>query len=155
MTKAKQKIVTHGPQMSLLDMLVAAREERVATAPGRLNITARLYGAARKAIRNAKKSREIIVEEMSEMTGDQITVAMLNNFTAESHPHRMPPEYIPAFCVSTGDNEMIAIMAEAAGAFMLPGIDALRAEVQKLREEEHKISSQRKRREVFLKEMEK
>jgi hypothetical protein len=46
------------------------------------------------------------------------------------------------------------ILAEAAGTFCLPGPEALRAEIQKLREEEQKAARQRKKREIFLKEME-
>lgn len=139
--------------MSLFDLLVAAREERAVTAPGRLNIAARMTLAARCAIRNAPKSREVIAEEMSELTGEHITEAMLNNWTAESHPHRVPGEWIPAFCIATGDNSMIEIQAEAAGIFTLPGIDALRAETQRLDEQIKELQKQKRDRLQFLRGM--
>lgn len=139
--------------MSLFDLLLAAREEQVAKAPGRLNISPRLALAARCAIKNAPKSRESIADEMSDLTGDHITVSMINNWTAESHPHRMPGEWIPAFCLATGDNSMIEIQAEAAGVFTLPGPDALRAEIQKLDEQAKALQKEKHKRMLFLKEM--
>lgn len=154
MTKAKKKIVGDSLQMNLFDLLVAAREEQAATAPGRLNIAAKLAIAARTSIRNAPKSRETIADEMTELTGDSITVSMINNWTAESHPHRMPGEWIPAFCLATGDNGMIEIQAEAAGVFTLPGPDALRVEIQKLDEQSKAIAKEKQKRMLFLKEME-
>jgi len=153
MTKARKKIVGPSNQLSLFDLLVQAQEERAATAPGRLNVSARMTQAARMAIRSAPKSREIIAEEMSELTGDTITVSMINNWTAESHPHRMPGEWIPAFCRVTGDNALIEIQAEATGVFTLPGPDALRAEIQKLDEQAKAIQTEKRKRMLFLKEM--
>lgn len=154
MTKARGKIVSDGRQMSLLDMLTAERQERAAVAPGRMCCSAKLMMAIRKAVKLAPRGRDILADEMTELSGQVVTVARLDNWTAESHPHRMPAELLPALCQATGCDEPLRVLAETAGLFTLPGIDALRAEVQKLREEEHKIASQRKRREVFLKEME-
>jgi hypothetical protein len=153
MTKAKRKIVGETLQMNLFDLLVASREEQAAKAPGRLNIAARLAMAARCAIRNAPKSRETLADEMSELTGEHITVAMINNWTAESHPHRMPGELIPAFCISTGDNGMIEIQAEAAGVFTLPGPDALRAEIQRIDEQAKELHREKHKRMLLLKEI--
>lgn len=140
--------------MSLFDLLVAAREEKAGQALGRLNIAAKLAMAARNSIRKAPKSRETIADEMTELTGDQISVSMINNWTAESHPHRMPGEWIPAFCLATNDTSMIEIQAEAAGIYTLPGPDALRAEIQKLDEQAKTLSKERHKRMLFLKEME-
>lgn len=154
MTKARQRIVTDGRQMSLLDLLIEERQERAEKAPGRLCCSAKLMMAVKRAIETSGKSRATLADEMTELSGQIVTVAMINNWTAESHPHRMPGELLPALCIATGCDEPLRVLAETAGLFTLPGKDALRAEVQKLREEENKIASQRKRREVFLKEME-
>ncbi len=154
MTKGRKRFVSDPGQMSLLDLLQQERAEREAQAPGRLNLSARLQAAIREAIRRAPKSREAIADEMAHLTGQPVTVHQVNNWTAESHPHRIPAELLPAFCEATGCIEPLRILAEAAGVFTLPGPDALRAEVQKLREEEQRITRERKRRELFLKEME-
>lgn len=153
MTKARRKIVGDSLQMSLFDILTAQRQEKAATAPGRLNIAIRLTMAARCAIKNAPKSRETIADEMTEMTGDTVTVSMINNWTAESHPHRIPGELIPAFCVATGDHGMIEIQAEAAGVYTLPGPDALRAEIQKLDEQAKALNKEKAKRLTLLKEI--
>ncbi|MEB3167891.1 MAG: hypothetical protein VKK97_04075 [Synechococcaceae cyanobacterium] len=137
-----------------MDVLIQEREERQATAPGRLCVSAKLMLAVREAIKNAPKSRETLADELTMLTGQPISVHQVNNWTAESHPHRLPAEIIPALVASTGSIEPLRVLAEAAGVFTLPGPDALRAEVQKLREEEHKIATERKRRELFLREME-
>lgn len=141
--------------MSLFDLLIEAREEKAAAAPGRLNIAVRMAQAAKGAIRNAPKSREVIAEEMSELTGETVTVSQINNWTADSHPHRMPGEMIPAFCIACGDNGMIEVQAEAAGVFTLPGPDALRAEIQKLEEQTKNLHREKHKRVLLLREIEK
>lgn len=155
MTKRRKKIDNHGPQqMSLFDLLRAGQETHAAQAPGRLCCSAKLRAAVGAAIKAAPKSREAIADEMAQMTGAAISVHNLNSWTAESHPHRMPAEYVPAFCVATGSIEPIRVLAETAGVYTLPGEDALRSEVQKLREQERQIAAERRKRELFLKEME-
>lgn len=154
MTKARKRIVTDPGQMSLLDLLQQGREDRAATQAGRLCVSAKLTAAVREAIRQAPKSRENICDEMTVLVGQLVTVHMLNSWTADSHPHRIPCELLPAFCEASGSIEPLQVLAEATGVFTLPGADALRAEVQKLREQEAKIASERKRRETFLRELE-
>lgn len=66
----------------------------------------------------------------------------------------MPGRLYAAFCVATGDIELIRIQAEAAGVFTLPGPDALRAEIQKLDEETKKLQAEKRKRQVFLQELE-
>jgi hypothetical protein len=91
---------------------------------------------------------------MTELSGERVTLQMINNWTADSHPHDMPGRLYPAFCVATGDNELIRIQAEAAGIFTLPGPDALRAEIQKLDEKTKELQAQKRKRQLFLQELE-
>ena len=152
MTRRKKQIVS--PQRSLFEVLVDEREERKEHLSGRLCVSAKLLCAVRDAIRNAPKSREVIADEISELTGSSVSVHQVNNWTAESHPHRMPAELLPAFCKATGSLEPLRLLAEAAGVFTLPGPDALRAEIHKLDEESRKLAREKRKRELFLKEME-
>lgn len=154
MTKARKRIVKDGRQQSLFDLLVQEREQRIVQQPGRMNVTVPLQAAIRDAIRRAPKSRETIALEMTELTGIPVRVSQVNNWTAESHPHRMPTELLPAFCQATGSIEPIRMLAEMAGVYTLPGPDALRAEIQKLDEETKKLAREKRKRELFLKEME-
>lgn len=149
MTKRKESLVSDTQQMSLLDLLQRERDERAAVQPGRLNISARLNAAIKQAIRQAPKSRENMADEMTVLLGIEVTVGMINNWTADSHPHRMPAEYIPAFCIVTNSNTTITIMNEAAGVFTVNGPDALRADIRK--EEEALKARQREiRKKVAL-----
>ncbi|MBT0665717.1 hypothetical protein KI809_15515 [Geobacter pelophilus] len=154
MTKSHKKSVTNPAQLSLLDLLKQEQVERAATRPGRLNITAQIQAAIKNAISNAPKSREIIADEMTALLGIEITTDKLYNWTAGSHPHRMPGEYYSAFCVATGDIELIRIQAEAAGVYTLPGPDALRAEIQKQDELIKDLQAQKRKSQVFLAELE-
>jgi len=154
MTKSKNSLVKNPNQMSLFDLLLQERAEKELSRPARLNITAQINAAIKNAIRKAPKSRETIADELSELTGERVTVSQINNWTADSHPHDMPGRFYAAFCIATADSELIRIQAEAAGVFILPGPDALRSEIQKLDEESKKLQAEKRKRQLFLKELE-
>ncbi len=151
MTKNTKSLVT---QLSLFDLLTQERTERSETAPGRLNISARINAAIKDAIKNATKSRETIADQMTELLGVEITADKLYNWTAESHPHRMPGEYYAAFCIATGDNELLRIQAEAAGLFTLKSPDALRADVMKDIENKRELDKRIRQKEALIKALE-
>ena len=155
MSKTAKKSDAAAGQLSLFDLLRQESDEWAAAAPARLNVAARLNAAIALAIRHAPKSRETIADEMTHLLGVPVTVHMLNAWTAESKElHRFPAEFLPAFCVVTGCNDPLRILAEAAGVFTLPGPDALRAEIQKLDEEVHQLQSAKRKRLMFLQELE-
>jgi len=142
--------------MSLLDLLQRSSELReTPSSEGSHNVQPRLSHSMSNAIRACSLGRFEIAGRMSHLVGQEITKAMLDSWTAESkEQHRPPAEFLPAFCVVTGSREPLQILTDAAGLFCLPGPDALRAEVQKLREDEQRITRERRKRELFLKEME-
>ena len=157
MAKRRQKIDNR--QMSLIDYLeqvqTQKRVEREARHVGRLNVRESLRISLVCAIKNCKLSRHQIAGEMSHLLGVEITKTTIDAWTAESKPqHRFPAEYLPAFCRATGCTEPLEVIGEAAGIFALPGPDALRAEIQKYSEQERAARSERRRREMFLKELE-
>lgn len=154
MTKATQKIVTDPRQMNLFDLLSQSKAERDAVQPGRLCISARLMAAVRLAVKQAPKSRETLADEMAELTGADITVHSINSWCAESHPHRLPAEFVPALCAATGSTEPMRIMAEASGLFALPGPDALRADMQHDLEKKRELDRQIRQKEALIKALE-
>lgn len=154
MTKSAKKIVTDPSQMSLFDLLSQNKAERDEVAPGRLCISARLMSAVRAAVKQAPKSRETLADEMAELTGAEITVHSINSWCAESHPHRLPAEFLPALCASTGSTEPMRIMAEASGLFALPGPDALRADMQRDVERKKELDRQIRQKEALIKALE-
>jgi hypothetical protein len=153
MTKNKKDLVSKD-QLGLFDILRQDQADRQSNRPGRLNVVAQINAAIKNATRNAPKSRETIADEMTELTGERVTAGMINNWTADSHPHDMPGRFYAAFCIVTGDIELIRIQAEAAGVYTLPGSDALRAEIQKIDEETRKLQAQKRKRQLFLQELE-
>lgn len=149
MSKPKLRFDNPG-QMSLFDQLVKERAERIETAPGRLCVSARLMAAVKVAIKAAPKSRETIADEMSHLAGAEITVHMINGWIAESHPHRLPAEFLPALCQVSGSTEPLRILADAAGLFALQAPDALRAEIQQYDEAERAARAEKAKRKTLL-----
>lgn len=112
----------------------------------------------RAAIKSCQLSRHQIAGEMSYLLGKNITKEQIDSWTRETDspdlPKRhIPAEYLPAFCRATGSMAPIEVMGRTAGMFVLPGPDALRAEMQKLDEQIRELQAERKRRAMFLKEM--
>lgn len=157
MPKRREKVGSADPrQMSLLDLLQQAKHLRPEpeAQEGELNVQPALSHTMSRAIRASGLDRYEVAARMSRLLGWEVTKSMLDSWTAESkEQHRPPAEVLPAFCVVTGCREALQILTDAAGLFCLPGPDALRAEVQKLREDEQRIAAQRRKRELFLKEM--
>ena len=127
---------------------------------GQYSIIDQLKSSLRTAIKNSPLSRHQIAGEISHLVDDSISKEMIDSWTRESdeingRPGRhIPAEYLPAFCKVTGDNEPLVIMGKMVGLFVLPGPEALRAEIQKLDEEYLRIKAKKKKRMMFLKEME-
>lgn len=154
MTKTRKKSVTDPAQFNLFDLLQQDQKQRQETAPGRLCISSRLQAAVRRAVKDAPMSRETLADRMTELSGRNITIHMIANWIAESHPHNFPAELIPALCSAAGINDPLQVLIDAVGIFTLPGADALRAEIQKLDEEVHELQAEKRKRLVFLQEME-
>ncbi len=156
MAKDRKKTDKDGRQMSLLDLLVQAQDHiNDEVFEGSHNVQARLRVAICRAIKQCNLSRWEISGKMSHLLGHEVSRYMIDAWTAESKDgHRMPAEYLPAFCTVTGDHRPLSILAESAGLFALPGPDALRSEIRRLEEEAKRINGERRKREMFLKEME-
>lgn len=150
MTRPLKKSVIDERQMTLFELLSAEREERSESAQGALCISARLMVAVKVAIKQAPKSRETIADEMSYLTGAEISVHMINSWVAESHPHRLPAEYLPALCRACGSTEPMRVLADAAGLYALQAPDALRAEIQQFDEAEAQARAEKRKRKALL-----
>lgn len=159
MAKNRKKVdMKRQGQMSLFALLTQAAESSRRDQPCECsgNVRERLRTALCSAIKQCPLSRWEIAGKMSHLLGHEVSKYMIDAWTAESKDgHRMPAEYIPAFCMVTGDHGPLRVLAEVAGLFALPGPDALRAEIQKLDEEARHISREKRKRELFLREMEK
>jgi hypothetical protein len=160
MTKKK----TDSSQQTIFDWIKKAEEltrQSANPAPGSMDIDKELKAALTEDLRHAQESsgkdlsRAEVAARMTDLSGAEITSSMLYNWTALSHPHSIPAKFMPVFIIATGGRRAFEVLSRRAGLFALPGPEALRAEIQRLHEEEQRINKERKKREMFLEEIEK
>jgi len=150
---SKSKKITD-KQYSLFDLL-SDIQKPTDPGPGSLNIQFQLQAVISDCIKHCPLSRWEIAGKMGELLNQDISKYMLDTWTAESKEyHRFPAEFLPAFCEAVGSFEPLGILAEKAGVFILPGRDALRAEIGKLEEEIKRLQKERQKRQLFLQEVE-
>lgn len=154
MTKTKQSLVNDPAQLNLFDAIRRDQEERTAQRPGRMCVTSRLNAAVKAGIKSAPKSREQIADDMAKLAGCEVTAAMINNWTAESHPHRIPCELLPAFCEATGDFGPLLVLTDTAGIHTIEAPDKIRARLQKLEEQKQELDKEKQKYAALLHELE-
>jgi hypothetical protein len=156
MSKLKGKIdEKNDRQLSLFDLLIEAQKDNTAPRAGSLDIDTELRHKITNELKKCPYSRYHIAGRMSELTGVEITKTMLDSWTAESKElHRFPAIFLPAFCIAVGSSWLMNFLGRKAGVFVLPGKEALRAEIQKLIEERERINRAVKKRKALLDNLE-
>jgi hypothetical protein len=156
MTIRKKQLSYNQP--TLFDFI--RESERTHASNGSLSIEKEFKAALSDDLRHARDeygreiSRAQVAARMTDLLGEEISVSMLNNWTATSHPHNIPANYLPAFVKATGgQKEAIEVLSRHSGLFMLPGPEALRAEIQQINEELQRLKIERQKRLLFLKEI--
>jgi hypothetical protein len=154
MTKKKKRIDNR--QISLFEIIQNFQNDRPAPKPvGSMNIDRTFREAISEALRWCPLSRYQVAARMSELTDTDITKTMLDSWTAESKiQNRFPAVFLSAFCEAAGTMEPLRMLGQLIGAFVLPGPDALRAEIQRIDEEITRKQAEKRRRLAFLKELE-
>jgi hypothetical protein len=154
MTKKKKRIDNR--QISLFEVIQNFQNDKPAPKPvGSFNIDREFREAISEALRWSPLSRYQIAARMSELTDTDITKTMLDSWTAESKvQNRFPAVFLPAFCEAAVSMNPLRILGQLIGAFVLPGPDALRAEIQRIEEDITRKQADKRRRLAFLKEME-
>jgi len=154
MTKKKKRLDTN--QISLFDIIQNYQNDKPVPKPvGSFDIDHQFRAAISEALRWSPLSRYQIAARMSELTDTDITKTMLDSWTAEAKvQHRFPAIYLPAFCEAVGCNDPLKMIGKLVGMFILPGPEALRAEIQRIDEEIGRKQSEKRKRMLFLKEME-
>jgi hypothetical protein len=154
MPNSRKKIDNKHHQKSLLDYIRDLKQLNKMPTEGTLNIREPLRMSLLQDIKESALSRPQIAGEMSHLLGVTVTKAQIDSWTAESKPqNRIPAEYLSAWCVATKSRRSLVVINAAAGAFVLPGPDALRSEIQQWSEKEKFARAEKKKRELFLKEM--
>lgn len=143
-------------QLSIFE-LIQAQQEPSKNSKGQFRVIEDLRESLRAAIKDSPLSRHQIAGEMSHFVQETITKEQIDSWTRESdevngRPSRhIPAEYLPAFCQVTGSREPLEVMGRLCGAFVLPGPDALRAEIQKIEENIKAAHDQKRQRLALLK----
>lgn len=141
-------------QLSLLD-LIRQQAQAPSSAMGALDIDSELRAALAEDIKACPLSRYQIAARMSELLNTEITKAMIDHWTAESHAlHRMPAGYLAAFAVATTGRRAVETVARHAGLFALPGPEALGAEIQRIDEQIKRLKEQKRSRLALQRELE-
>ena len=173
MSKLKRRI--DDKQLTIFDLVKEYSTITSAPAGGQFKIIDNLRDAMRAAIKASPLSRYQIAGEMSNLLDETITKEQIDSWTREDQKlddgrrttddggqgedrwirRHIPAEYLPAFCQATGNTEPLKVMGGPCGIFIMPGPEALRAEIQKLDEEIRETQAKKKKRMMFLKEMEK
>lgn len=84
--------------------------------PGIFDDSAVVRGVLVQAIRKCGKSRAQLAEEISFLSGREMSEISLNKITAESRTdYRWPAELDRAFCHATGDDTLLRCRVELAG----------------------------------------
>jgi len=153
---AKSKKSLDNRQSSIFDFLSQAQEEAASSQKiGGMDIDRAFREKVSEVLRQCPLSRYQVAARMSELVGQDITKSMLDSWTAESkEQHRFPAVFLPAFCAAVGSTELLMMLGTPCGAFVLPGPEALRAEIKRIEEEILAKQAEKRKREIFLKEME-
>ena len=158
MTKRKKQLSRYD-QPSLFDHIKEYTQNH--TPKGGLSIEKEFKAVLADDLRHAcdEDGREIsraqVAARMTDYLGEEITLSMLNNWTATSHPHSLPADYLPAYVKATGgQRRAVEVLSRHSGLFMLPGPEALRAEIQRIDESMQKMKIEKQKRLMFLKELE-
>lgn len=151
----KKKVFFDSRQPSLFEIIRNFQSDAPGKPPGSFNVDRAFREAISEALRRSPLSRWQIAARMSELTDTDITKTMLDSWTAESKVlNRFPAVFLPAFCEAAGSDAPLKLLGSVIGAFVLPGPEALRAEIRRIEEEIERKQAERRRRLAFLKEME-
>jgi len=151
----RKKLDNMPRQRNLFDYIREIQELDKKSTEGTFNVSDKLRMALNHALKQCPLSRHQVAGEMSHLLGIEVNGTTIDSWTAESKPgNRIPGEYIPSFCKVTDNYDPLVILNQAAGRFSMPGPDALRSEIQKWTEKERTARAEKRKRELFLKEME-
>jgi hypothetical protein len=88
--------------------------------PGAFNDSELVRGVLMLAIKRSGKSRAQLADEITHLTGRELTEISLNKYTAPSRSdYRWPAELDRAFCYATGDDTLLRCRVELAGYLVI------------------------------------
>lgn len=148
MDKKKKRVSKANPnQLNLFDLIkkVSKAEKELVTTAGSFNIDIRLRHMISDALKACPLSRDMVAARMNELLGMEISKSQLNSWTAESRDqHRFPLVYAAAFCEATGNVNILRIVVEMTGCYLIQGEDALLTELGRIEKMKEEIAKKEK-----------
>lgn len=147
---SKKRFLIDPRQRSIFDYIKESINKSPAI-PGDSNIHLQLKACLSEVLRRSRFSRYQVAARMGELLGVEISKTTLDTWTAESKEnHRIPAEYIPAFCLAAESIDPLDLLARKARAFIFQDADALRAEIQRFDEQIRELQAEKRKRRLFI-----
>jgi len=116
MSKTKPKSDRGMVQLTLPLSELPSRRHRT----GSLRAKEAVKDALKAALQRCGLSREVVADELSRLTGEQISIHQINNWIAPTKDDRcIPLEYAGALATITGDIQFLQVAVEATGILVL------------------------------------
>lgn len=113
--------------------------------PGSFDVSLVLKNAITEAIKHCNLSRYEVASRVSELTGHDLTKAMLDQYTAESREDCcMPARVLNALCFVTGTLEPINVLLEPLDAIAVSGEERQALELMQIEREIQALERRKK-----------
>jgi len=87
------------------------------------DIHARIKRAAAQDLKECRWSREQVTEGLAKLIGRPVSVAQIDAVVAESHTHRLPAEWIPAWSRITQSTRVLEILCAEVGMWLADDVE--------------------------------
>ena len=116
------------------------------TTPGSLNLSREIAAVMSDALKGCPYDRIEVAARMTRMLGKEVSLSMLNAYTAESRETHIPPlDKAIAFDAATDGHALADYFAGKRGGRVLFGEEALLAELGRLEQLRDEIEHKRKK----------
>lgn len=113
--------------------------------PGSINFSREIAAAMSASLKTCPADRIEVSARMTRLMGREVTLSMLNAYTAESHvDHNISLERAIAFDVATQAQALLMFFAAKTGCGILVGEDALLAEWGRVQQAKSEIAAREK-----------
>lgn len=121
------------------------------TTPGAIHYSREIAAVMSEALKDCAHDRIEVSARMSRMLGREVSMSMLNGYTAESHDsHNISVERAIAFDAATDGHALLNFYAAKRGCRVMVGEDALLAELGKIERSEQALRERKNALKAYL-----
>lgn len=100
----------------------------------------RIKRAAALDLKACRYSRTEVADAIGRLIGRPVSTAQIDAIVAESHAHRLPAEWIPAWCRVTGSTRILEMLCAEAGLWLADDTEHDLAELARAELNKHKAA---------------